>query len=81
MPSKRQAPKSAAGLPRKQKRIAKQEHNHHEHSFKLAEAETSICIPEVESLKEDPYPGMIEVDFWPSKRTTLWEDMLGDAVL
>lgn len=47
MPSKRLAQKTTATLPRKQKRIAKQEHNSHEHSFKFAEAETSICIPEV----------------------------------
>lgn len=81
MPSKRQAPKSTTAVPRKQKRIAKQERNGHEHSFKLAEAETSICIPELETQKDDPHSGMIEVDFWPSKRTSLWDEMLGDAVL
>ena len=73
--------KQASGRPTRSRKTRNIQKANNHPSLKFCELETALSIPEVDSSEsvpevENPCSGMVEVDWWPVKRLSLWEELL-----
>lgn len=50
---------------------------HEDETYKYPEQETCVSLPEVDERDLD---GMMEVDFWPERKLSVWDELVGEIV-